>query len=107
VPLQDATGTVSGHLGKASYFGLVELRAEDGVLLRQEILANPYLKLEKQKGLEVAKLLVGRGIDVLLVKESLEGKGPSYVLADAGVETRITGAETLNQVLAELANQGP
>ena len=107
VPLQDAAGTVSGHLGKASYFGLVELRAEDGVLLRQEILANPYLKLEKQKGLEVAKLLVGRGIDVLLVKESLEGKGPSYVLADAGVETRITGAETLNQVLAELANQGP
>ena len=58
--------------------------------------------LEKQKGIEVAKMLVGHGVDVLLVKESLEGKGPSYVLADAGVETRLTEAETLEQILAEL-----
>jgi hypothetical protein len=46
-------------------------------------------------------------VDVLLVREDLEGKGPSYALADSGVETRITGAKTLNQVLAELANQRP
>jgi len=102
VPLQDANGTVSEHLGKAPYFALVELRAEDGALLRQEILANPHRQLEKQKGIEVAKMLVGQGVDILLLQESLEGKGPSYVLADAGVETRLAEADTLEQILAEL-----
>jgi len=102
VPLQEANGRVSGHLGKAPYFALVELRAQDGALLRQEILANPHRELEKQKGLEVAKMLVGKGIDIILVKESLEGKGPAYVFAEAGVQTRLTQAETLEQILAEL-----
>lgn len=102
VPLQDASGTVSGHLGKAPYFALVELRVEDGALLRQEILANPHRELEKQKGLEVAKMLVGQGVDILLLQESLEGKGPAYVFAEAGVQTRLTQAETLEQILAEL-----
>ncbi|MGB3904388.1 MAG: cation diffusion facilitator family transporter [Anaerolineae bacterium] len=106
VPLEDADGKVSEHLGKAHYFARVELRAEDGALLRQEIMANPHVELEKQKGIEVAKMLVSQAVDVLLVKESLEGKGPSYVLADAGVETRITRADTLSQVLAELRGQG-
>ena len=105
VPVQDAAGTVSEHLGKAPYFALVEVSAEDGGLLRQEIVANPYQRLEKQKGIEVAKLLVGRGVDVLLVRERLEGKGPSYVLADAGVEIRTTRAETLAEVAAEFMSQ--
>lgn len=105
VPLQDGRGAVSSHLGKAPYFGIVELRVEDGALLRQEILPNPYQKLEKQKGIEVAKMLVARGVDVLLLHETLEGKGPSYVLTDAGVETQLTQAETLDQVLTDLAGQ--
>ena len=50
----------------------------------------------------MAKTLVRQGVDVLLVKESLEGKGPSYVLADARVETRLTEAESLTQVLDEV-----
>lgn len=106
VPLQDRMGTVSGHLGKAAYFAIVELSAVDGALLREEILANPHKDLEKQKGLQAAKMLVSQGVDVLLVKEKLEGKGPSYVLADAGVETRLTEAESLAQVLAELGIDG-
>jgi cation diffusion facilitator family transporter len=106
VPLEDPRGTVSAHLGKAAFFALIELSTEDGALLRQEIVANPYQTLEKQKGLEVARMLVDQGVDVLLSKESLEGKGPSYVLADAGVETRITDALTLDQILSELEAQG-
>jgi len=106
VPLQDYRGTVSDHLGKASYFALVELGAEGGALLRQEIVANPHQTLEKQKGLEVARMLVDRGVDVLFLKEDLEGKGPSYVLADAGVETRITEASSLEEILTELEREG-
>jgi cation diffusion facilitator family transporter len=103
VPLENPSGIVSAHLGKAAYFGLVELKADDGTLLRQEILVNPYQAEERQKGLQVARMLVDQGVDVLLLKEGLEGKGPSYVLADGGVETRITGVNTLNEVVRELA----
>jgi cation diffusion facilitator family transporter len=102
VALDDQSGTVSEHLGKAAYFGLVELRVDDRTLLRQEILANPYQAEEKQKGLQVARMLVDQGVDVLLLKEDLEGKGPSYVLADGGVETRITGAGTMSEIMREL-----
>jgi cation diffusion facilitator family transporter len=105
VPLEDHRGTVSDHLGQAPYFALVELAAEDGALLREEIVANPHQALEKQKGLEVARMLVDRGVDVLFVRENLEGKGPSYVLADAGVETRITQASSLDEILTELEVQ--
>jgi cation diffusion facilitator family transporter len=103
VPLSDPKGTVSEHLGKASYFALVELKVDDGSLVRQEIVVNPYQAEEKQKGLQVARMLVDQGVDVLLVRESLEGKGPSYVLADAGVETRITQARTLGEIVSDLS----
>jgi len=103
VPLSDPTGTVSEHLGKAAYFALVELKADDRTLLREQILINPYQADEKQKGLQVARMLVDQGVDILLLKEGLEGKGPSYVLADGGVETRITGANTLSEIVRELA----
>jgi cation diffusion facilitator family transporter len=103
VPLSDPRGMVSEHLGKASYFALVELKVDDGSLVRQEIVVNPHQALEKQKGLQVARMLVDQGVDVLLVREDLEGKGPSYVLADAGVETRITEANTLGEIVSELS----
>jgi predicted Fe-Mo cluster-binding NifX family protein len=102
IPLSDPSGTISEHLGKAPYFALVELKADDGSLVRQEIVVNPYLAEEKQKGLQVARMLADQGVDVLLLKESLEGKGPSYVLGDAGVETRITEANTLSEILSEI-----
>jgi cation diffusion facilitator family transporter len=105
VPLEDHRGTVSDHLGRAAYFALVELDAEDGALLREEIVANPHQTLEKQKGLEVARMLVDRAVDVLFLKEGLEGKGPSYVLADARVETRITDASSLEEIFRELEVQ--
>lgn len=106
VPLEDPTGTVSDHLGRAPYFAIIEVSADEGDLLRQEIVANPHRDLEKQKGIEVAKMLVRQGVDVLLVKESLEGRGPSFVLADAGVETRLSESSMLQEILAEVHGQG-
>jgi len=95
-------GRSASNLGKAAYFALVELKVDDGSLVRQEIVVNPYQALEKQKGLQVARMLVEQGVDVLLVRENLEGKGPSYVLADGGVETRSTEANTLGEIVSEL-----
>jgi cation diffusion facilitator family transporter len=101
VPLADAAGTVSQHFGEAPFFGLVTVRIADGQLERQEILANDYTSVEKAKGIRVAEWLVGLKADVVLLREDVQGKGPAYVFADAGVETRLIGGVTLAEAIAE------
>ncbi len=39
--------------------------------------------------------------DVVLLRQDVHGKGPAYVFADAGVETRMTKAGTLAQTISE------
>jgi len=86
-PLSSPAGELSDDFGEAPYFGFAEVRDADGVVLRQETVTNPLLDLEKQRGILVAEWLVGRGVDVLLTTRPVN-KGPSYVLREAGVETR-------------------
>jgi cation diffusion facilitator family transporter len=101
VPLADAAGAISEHFGEAPYFALVTVRIADGVVERQEVLSNPHTNVEKAKGIRVGEWLVGLKADVILLQEDVQGKGPAYVFADAGVETRLTKATTLTQALAE------
>jgi predicted Fe-Mo cluster-binding NifX family protein len=100
-PLADAGGRLSEHFGEAPYFALVRVRLEDATRENEEVLANPYLDEERAKGIKVAEWLVERKADVVFLKESLRGKGPVYVFGDAAVEMRETGAETLEEALAE------
>ncbi|MGD2206100.1 MAG: NifB/NifX family molybdenum-iron cluster-binding protein, partial [Anaerolineae bacterium] len=109
VPLADVAGTISDHFGEAPFFGLVTVRIADDqnhselgrAVERQEVVANPHASVEKAKGIRVGEWLVGLKADVVLLRESVQGKGPAYVLADAGVETRLTGAQTLTAGIAE------
>ena len=101
VPLADITGTVSEHFGESPYFGLVTVRLADGQVERQEVLANPHASVDKAKGIRVGEWLVGLKTDVVLLREDVQGKGPAYVFADAGVETRLTQARTLAEAIAE------
>jgi cation diffusion facilitator family transporter len=116
VPLADRAGTISQHFGEAPYFGLVTVHIADGhhpgsgsseasfrtpQVERQEVLANQYAGVEKAKGIRVGEWLVGLKVDIVLIREDVQGKGPAYVFADAGVETRLTKATTLAQALAE------
>jgi cation diffusion facilitator family transporter len=101
IPLADSDGTVSQHFGEAPYFALVTVRTADGQAERQEVLANPHRDVEKAKGIRVAEWLVTLKADVVLLRESLHGKGPEYVFADAGVAMRGTKAATLAEAIAE------
>ncbi len=49
------------------------------------------------------KSLMGRkqGVDIILLREKFDGKGPEYVLSDSAVEVIITDAETLNSALLQ------
>ncbi len=101
VPLADTDGTFSEHFGEAPYFALVTVRLADGAIEEQQVVSNPHKDLEKAKGIQVAEWLVNQKVDVVLVKESLRGKGPVYVFGDAGVEMQETEATTLSEALEE------
>jgi predicted Fe-Mo cluster-binding NifX family protein len=106
IPLDDLGGAISQHFGEAPYFALVTLRTADGVVQRQEMLANPHTDVPKAKGIRVAEWLMERKVDVVLLKESLQGKGPEYAFGDAGVETLVTPATTLAEAVAALSEKG-
>ena len=106
VPLRDTAGTLSEHFGEAPYFALVTVRLTDGAIEERQIVANPHKAMEKAKGIRVAEWLVAQKVDVVLVRESLRGKGPVYVFGDAGVEMRETVATTLEEALRE-PGEGP
>ena len=106
IPLDDLGGAISQHFGEAPYFALVTLRTADGVVQRQEMLANPHTDVPKAKGIRVAEWLMERKVDVVLLKETLQGKGPEYVFGDAGVEALVTPATTLAEAVAALSEKG-
>jgi predicted Fe-Mo cluster-binding NifX family protein len=70
------------------------------------MLANPHQGGEKAKGIRVAEWLVRLKPDAVLLREDLQGKGPAYVFADAGVDTWLTPATTLTEAVLEQNTRG-
>jgi len=102
VPLDDAAGTISQHFGEAPYFAVLTMHTARREVDRQEVLPNPHTDVSKAKGIRVAEWLVEQKVDVVMLEESLQGKGPEYIFGDAGVETLPTGAATLTEARAAL-----
>lgn len=102
VPLASKEGGIAEHYGDAPYLALFSKHRETHEVLRQEILDNPVRSLETGKGIALSEFLVQQGVDVVLMKNPLHGKGPEYVFADANVEMRLTKATQLQQLLETL-----
>ncbi|MEA3338869.1 MAG: cation diffusion facilitator family transporter, partial [Chloroflexota bacterium] len=107
IPLADTGGTISEHFGEAPYFALVRIHLADGSVEEQQVIVNPHQDLEKAKGIRVAEWLIAQKADVVLLRESLRGKGPVYVFGDAGMEMEETDATTLAEALVEIAASLP
>jgi cation diffusion facilitator family transporter len=99
VGLEKREGELSDHFGSAPYIALLNKRISDGMVLSQEILENPFLNIEKGKGIRLAEFLVEKGIDILYTKEDFEGKGPGYVFSNADVEVRKIYLKTLKEMI--------
>ena len=92
IPLATANGPISEHFGEAPYFAIVTLRRDNRSLVERHLVVNTFLGIERGKGIRVAEWLATQKVDVVLSREQLQGKGPSYVLRDAGIELRLTEA---------------
>lgn len=103
VPLDSRENQIiSDHFGEAPYFCLVSVEIKTERVIQQEFISNPFIQVEKGKGILVAEMLNRYSIDLLLVKENFEGKGPLYVFSDAAVEVILTKEKTLEQALSSL-----
>ncbi|MCX6072508.1 MAG: cation diffusion facilitator family transporter [Chloroflexi bacterium] len=103
-PLANPDGRLSEHFGEAPYFALVTLRRADEAVEKQEVVENPHREVSKAKGIRVAEWLVSQKVDRVVLKESLQGKGPEYVFAAAGVQMILTEAETVSLALDALGS---
>ncbi|MFZ6017723.1 MAG: iron-sulfur cluster assembly scaffold protein [Nitrospirota bacterium] len=85
VPLLYRQGDISEHFGSSPFIALWDKRISDGKVISQEILENPFLEMEKGKGIKLAEFLVEHGVDILYTKKHFEHKGPEYVFSNAEV----------------------
>ena len=83
---------------------MVTVRLADGAIEEQQVVTSPHQAVERAKGIQVAEWLVGQKVDVVLVRDSLRGKGTTYVFGDAGVEMQETAATTPEETLAEVCS---
>jgi cation diffusion facilitator family transporter len=103
VPLQYANQQrISRHFGEAPYFGLITVRIKDKKAIEQKVIENPFTQVEHGKGILVAEFLNKHLVDVVITKESFEGKGPYYVFSNAAVDNLITREETVENALKSL-----
>ncbi len=98
VLLADRDGSVSEHFSSAPFIAVWD-QGLDGEVLSQKIIENPFRSLEKRKGISLAVFLAEKGIDILYTEAPFEGKGPEYVLADAGIEVRKVDRDNLTNLM--------
>jgi cation diffusion facilitator family transporter len=94
---------VSMHFGEAEYFCIFDMKTEDRELTDMRFIKNPFIALEKRKGLKAAELLVSHNIDKLVTKESIAKKSAFYVMEDAYVDFDVTDADTIGEVIDNLS----
>lgn len=104
-PLDDPEGTICPHFGEAPYFAIFDVGVKEGSLQRKEVVANPAVGMEKQKGLRAAEMLLAHKPDVVFSRTSLEGKSSEYVFASTKVRLRTTEAATLADLVREVEEE--
>jgi predicted Fe-Mo cluster-binding NifX family protein len=102
IPVEEDKYNVSQHFGDAPYFYLIQISTQERVIHEEKILRNPYLKEKKGKGIIVSEWLIRNGVDTVYTRKAFDGKGPSYVFANAEVEVIVTEVETTEEIREEL-----
>ncbi|MHC1591869.1 MAG: cation diffusion facilitator family transporter [Candidatus Helarchaeales archaeon] len=103
VPVKNNLGIKSEifeHFGDSPFFAFLSF--ENDTLKEIEILENPFIKQEKQKGISISEWLISKKIDKLFVKKELK-KAPKLLLDSNFVEIEIDDFKILEDVVSKEA----
>ena len=103
VPIDENQIDISDHFGDVPYFYFITLRKKDNRILEEKIISNPYAQEKKGRGIKVSEWLIKNGVDVVITRQRLEGRGPFYVLSDADIEIIPTQYKTIKEIKQALA----
>jgi cation diffusion facilitator family transporter len=104
IPLKDKAGRISEHFSQAPYFVFINFSIDDLTFDVQQLVENQFSGEEKGRGILVAEWLVEKKVDVVVFPKEHQGKGPGYVLRDAGVAEQNIQSTTLIETLEEIRN---
>lgn len=105
MPLGDISGTLSEHFSQSPLFAFVNFCLNDLSFEVQKVDENPYLVEEKARGIQVAEWLVTQNVDAVVSVGNRHGKGPGYVLKDAGIGERNVKATHIIEALDEIRDE--
>lgn len=98
VPLADLDDAVSEHFSGAPFVAVWDT-GPDGAVLSLEILENPFRTVKRGAGIRLAAFLAEKEINILYAKAPFAGKGPEYVLSDAGIDLREPNTKSLAKLM--------
>ena len=102
LPLADDQQTISKHFGEAPFFRLLRVKLSTGEITGERFLKNPFLHADKAKGIKVAEWLLENGLKILISPQDQSGKGPGFVLGNAGAEILLTKETNADNALASI-----
>lgn len=102
LPLSEDKVTISDHFGEAPFFQLFKVLGKEGTVSEKKLLENPYLDETKAKGIKVANWLLDHKLDVLIVHHDQAGRGPGFVLGNAGAEILLTKETNVEKALVKV-----
>jgi cation diffusion facilitator family transporter len=105
IPIDDKSGTISRHFSQAPFFAFIKHNLEDASHEEQQLVENPYKASVKARGILVAEWLVEKKVDIVVLPRDLQGKGPGYVLKDAGVREQKVQATKILEALEEINDE--
>lgn len=106
IPLDDGKGTISPYFGKAPFVALLLFEPSTMKLMDFQIKENPFHSLDRGRGVKLAEFLLEEGVDRVLVKESIDDKGPGYLLKSNGVAIQLIHASRLDELITQVERKG-
>ncbi len=88
IPLEGPDKGVSSHFAKAPWFLVERKRRSDGGLIQRKFIKNPFLALEKRRGVQVGKWLLNFAPDEVYMPDNRKAGAIAAILEEAGVAIR-------------------
>ncbi len=101
IPLDGPDGAPSDHFGTAPHFLLADRPRHAPEIRRRDFVTNRFAGGPRGRGLKVAHWLIEEGVDVVITRDDIAGKGPGHAFGEAGVTVVVSPTEAVDEALAQ------